>query len=157
MLVLPSLMSVLGCDFELVNRPPVEDGVGPVDANHVLVRFYNLSMVDAVDVQFHAAEGPLGDVDNELFVEANRVTGQVGVAGTGLLEPGDRDVVNVPCAVGLIIGTQGGAFIGNETGAPQGMGQLRWAAEGAQFSCGAVITFYFTSTSDGYETQMHID
>jgi hypothetical protein len=146
-----------GCNFEVVNRPPLEDGVGTIDAQHVLVRFYNLSTEDAVDVEFHASPEPIADPDAELFVPSLRIMGQIGVAGTGLLEPGDRDSISVPCSAGLTLGTAGGSFVDNQTGEARGEGQLRWAREGAQFSCGTVITFYFSRVTEGYITDMHIN
>ena len=49
----------------------------------------------------------------------------------------------------MALGTTGGHFVDEESGADRGDGVQRWLQEGAQFTCGAEIVFEYSSLGDG--------
>ena len=72
----------------------------------------NLSPTEAVDVQFHATNDPLTVLPDDLFVEATATSTGIGVAGTGIIQPLDGDLITFPCTADLSLGTAGAIFNG---------------------------------------------
>lgn len=137
-----------GCAFDMAEGDvlrPIEVDVSV--QNVVTVRFRNFSLIEAVHVEFFASTTVLQNLPDDLFVPENSVTASIGVAGTGIIVPLSEDVLDFPCADGLILGTTGGSFVDNETGASLGVGMSRWAQEGPLALCGHTVTFeYFSET-----------
>lgn len=137
-----------GCAFDMVEGDvsrPIEVDVSV--QNVVTVRFRNFSLIEAVHVEFFASTTALQNLPDDLFVPENSVTASIGVAGTGIIVPLSEDVLEFPCADGLILGTTGGSFVDNETGAPLGVGMSRWVQEGPLALCGHTVAFeYFSET-----------
>lgn len=128
------------------------------DPEFVTIYVRNDTSREAVNVDFHASVAAIGpDVGTELFQNANRLAGLVGIAGSGLLQPGQADIVRWTCEDGVAVGTLGGTFLDANTGEVLGSGQRRWAQAGAQFTCGDLIVISFGATNDGYRTDMNIE
>ncbi len=127
------------------------DGDRPTE-DVVRIRFRNFTLNEAVDVEFHAANEPLENVPDDLFIPALRVTTSVGVAGTGIIQPRHEDVIEFPCTPDLTIGTSGGSFVDQETGEPRGVGIPRWMQEGPLVLCGNTVTFEFTDDGVDFTT-----
>lgn len=127
-----------------------------VPEDMVGIRFTNLTITEAVDVQFYASDGPLDDLPDGLFVPGNLVTANIGVAGTGIIQPWREDSTLLPCTPGFTIGTRGGAFADNESGEPRGLGTARWAQEGPLGLCGSVVTFEYAGRDGEFTTTLTI-
>ncbi len=135
---------------------------GPTDTNApsetpnpdqvVTVQFRNLSPDEAVDVEFFLSDQPLDVVPDDLFQETLRVRTGIGVAGTGIIEPLNDDTVQFACGPNLALGTTGGLFLDNESGAQRGVGAQRWAQDEALGLCGSTIVFEFVSNGNGFDT-----
>lgn len=152
-----SLIFFVGCGTQGTNSVPRETpgAEGPMQKT-VTVDFWNLSTAEAVDVEFFAANEPLAMVPDDLLVPAHRVTASIGVAGTGILEPGNRDSIEFPCTDALTIGTAGGRFLDNETGEFIGAGTPRWVQEQPLGLCGSTVTLIFTSNANGLVTRLYV-
>ncbi len=142
--------------------PAADDGsVGmtppEVQPDVVTVIFRNLSTTDAVDVQYFAVEASLADVQNELFVEENAVSRTLGVAGTGILEPGSVDFLELSCSDTLTLGTLGGNFFNNDTGDPTGSGTPRWVQELGLGLCRSVVTIAYDTEGNVFSTNITIE
>jgi len=132
-------------DTNAPNETPNPDQV-------VTVQFRNLSPDQAVDVQFYLSDQPLDVVPDDLFQEARRVRTGIGVAGTGIIEPQNDDIVQFACGPNLALGTTGGLFLDNESGEQRGVGAQRWAQDEALGLCGSTIVFEFVSDGNGFDT-----
>lgn len=148
---------VTGCSVEL---PPSEtpDAVGDtaIADDTVLVSFRNQTVEEAVDVQFYATNEPLDTLPDDLFVEENRVTRSIGLAGSGIIEPGMTDAITFRCTENLTLGTAGGEFTEAETGDQRGLGAARWAQQEPLGLCGSVVTFEFFRDDDRYGTRFRL-
>ncbi len=149
-------MTFGGCAIEVgedVPRP-IDEDVPEQDV--VTVRFRNFSIIEAVHVEFFASTTSLSNLPDDLFVPENSVTASIGVAGTGIIVPLSEDVLEFPCTDGLILGTTGGSFVDNETGAPLGVGMSRWVQEGPLALCGHTVTFEYFSEVGAFMTVLSI-
>jgi hypothetical protein len=79
------------------------------------------------------------------------------LAGSGLLAPGSTDAIALMCTPDLVVGTQGGEFRDNESGASRGLGPMRFAMQGPQFSCGATITYTFDDADGNFNVTQSIE
>ena len=153
-------MLCIGCSGDLFFGldSEIERGLedGPVTATEVLIRFRNFSPIDAVNVEFFATNETLGTVPDDLFVDDHRTNANIGVAGTGILEPAHSDAIVFPCTEDLVIGTTGGTFSDNDTGEVRGTGDRRWAQAKAIGLCGRTVTFEFAPDDVGFLTRMTI-
>ena len=144
-----------GCSLDLLGLVNGFSGAqSPADTGAsegmVKIRFRNLLILEAVDVQFYVADTALSNLPDDLFLPENLVTASIGVAGTGIVQPQKDDVIELPCTDNLTIGTQGGRFTDNETGEPRGTGAPRWVQEGPVELCGSIVSFEFSAgESDG--------
>ncbi len=155
-LLVPAIVAGTGCSFQPSNGddPPNGNGAEP---GTVLIVFRNLSLSDAVQVNFHASEGPFGVLPDELFIEANLITRDIGVAGTGIIQPQGFDFLrDFPCSGDLVLGTSGGHFLDNESGDQTGIGPVRWAQASALGFCGGAVTFTFNSSGGQFTTEFSI-
>jgi hypothetical protein len=118
----------------------------------VAVRFVNLTANEAVDVGFYATNDPVLILPDELLLEVNRVKTSIGVAGTGIIEPQSEDTIELACTADFSLGSTGGAFLDNDTGALLGVGQARWAQNEPLGLCGGTVTFVFHQDDEGYQT-----
>lgn len=150
------LGAVAGCGLDIADSILVSPTAEQPMSDSVTVVFRNRTEADAVDVQFHASNAVLANVSSELFVDANKVVSSIGVAGTGIIEPGEADVISLPCADDLSIGTSGGRFLDNETGAVRGQGVARWVQERPLDLCGAVVRVDFSENGASFETSIRI-
>lgn len=159
-----AVAGIVGCgldlDAELVSpeqeQPPSADMPQQVSEETVTIRFRNLTDDEAVDVQFYASNNPLDALPDDLLVEENLVTTSVGIAGTGIIQPWQEDIIEYPCAANLTLGTAGGSFVDNETGEPRGVGTERWVQEGPLALCGSVVTFEFAGKGVDFTTTLTI-
>lgn len=144
----------VGCSIELV---PETQGWSDDEATlkgMVLVRFWNRTVEEAVDVQFYATNEPLGTFPDDLFVDENRVTRSIGLGGRGIIGPATTDAITFPCTEDLSLGTLGGEFSEAETGDQRGLGTARWAQDAPLGLCGSVVTFEFYRDGDEYRTRL---
>lgn len=147
-----------GCTLTAPLDPTADAPLPARDPEFVTIYVRNDTSREAVNVDFHASVAAIGpDVGTELFQNANRLAGLVGIAGSGLLQPGQADIVRWTCEDGVAVGTLGGTFLDANTGEVLGSGQRRWAQAGAQFTCGDLIVISFGATNDGYRTDMNIE
>jgi hypothetical protein len=139
------------------------DNGTPTSSNDaIIVVFRNLADDEAVDVEFYFAEGPLENVPEDLFLDENRVRdGRViqehdgiGLINSAILAPHEVDGFELSCDRELSLGTSGGMFLDAETGEELGTGARRWAQQGEQFDCGAIIEFTYDSDRDGFTTTL---
>jgi hypothetical protein len=156
----------LGCSLEVTpgSEFPNDNGSPENVADKVLVSFRNLTDDEAVDVEFYFAEGDLENLPGDLFVDENRVGSDVliqdqgiGMANLATLRPGEVDSITLDCDRGLTLGTTGGEFLDAETHEARGAGTMIWLVQDAQFFCGAVIEFRFSSDGDGFKTTYSLD
>ncbi len=131
---------------------PIDDGLSPSPEDTVTIRFRNLTVNEAIDVEFHASSQPLVTLPDDLLNAENLVTSSIGVAGTGIIQPLTEDTILYPCAPDLTIGTAGGSFLDHETGEPRGSGTPRWVEEGPLALCGGVVTFEFAGDGTDFST-----
>ena len=129
---------------------------GPITADEVFIRFRNFSLTDAVNVEFFASNTALAALPDDLFVDEHGTSVNIGVAGTGILQPLHTDEILFPCTADLVIGTTGGTFIDNDTGEVRGDGDMRWAQDAAVGLCGRSVTFEFGPVADGFITRLTI-
>ena len=149
--------AVVGCSADMAAEPlPPDDGIQPAE-DTVTVRFRNLAVAEAVDVEFYATNEPLENLPDSLFVAENLVTANIEVAGTGIVQPSRQDTIELPCASSLTVGTRGGSFLENESGEPRGTGVARWAQEAPLGLCGSVVTFEFSGSEGEFTTTLTID
>ena len=144
--------------LDLVPDPDPTPGASldPNSADEVLIRFRNFSLIDAVNVEFFATNTPATALPEDLFVDENRTSANIGVAGTGILQPLHTDEILFPCTADLVIGTTGGTFIDNDTGEVRGDGDMRWAQDAAVGLCGRRVTFGFGPVDNGFITRLTI-
>ena len=147
-------MLLAGCGLQLPGSVPRETPELVPDT--VLVQFWNLSPDLAVDVEFFVTSEPAPAIPNDLFLPANRITASIGVAGTGILEPGKEDSIEIPCTQTLTLGTSGGRFLDNDTGEVVGHGTPRWVQEHPLGLCDSVVTVVFTSNENGLVTRLFV-
>ncbi len=138
----------------------ISNSILPGMVVHGLVDFVFFMWVfadtEAVNVEFYSATGPLATLPDDLFVEENLVTVDIGVAGTGILEPFDTDSLLLPCGSELIIGTTGGTFSDNGSGEVRGTGDARWIQASAVGFCGREVVFDYIGVADGFLTQLTV-
>lgn len=151
----------LGCslDLEALVADEETDANAVADrprSDIVVVRFRNLTVREAVNVEFHATSEPLEVLPDNLFQSENLITASVGVAGTGIIQPQNYDIIELPCGTNLTMGTQGGDFLDNESGEPRGRGVARWIQEGPVALCGSVVTFEFAGDGNSFITLVDI-
>ncbi|MEK6798602.1 MAG: hypothetical protein AABZ12_06540 [Planctomycetota bacterium] len=150
-----------GCDsvslFTSPGNDPSPDATVTGREGTVVVVFRNNLAAEAVDVQFYMTTAAVSVLPDELFVPANLLRPDVGIAGTGLVLPQGGDALEIPCASGLMFGTAGGLVLDEETGEQLGVGEPRWADADALGLCGGIIFFNFSNTPDGYGTTVAID
>ena len=157
------LMGMVSCPNVTIEQPTGGDDSGstapdPTDPvvpmNVITVRFINETSY-GLDVQFYAAAALPADVTLAqlpavLFAEGNRITEGLGLSGQGVIPAGDSDSTLLDCGVAAAIGTKGGLLLGPE-GEEVGFGTQRYATVG-NYVCGDVLTFYFRTAGDGFET-----
>ena len=156
------LVFTCGCTISVMpDTGPAPSGGGAVGGDGpdatVTVRFRNLTTSDAVDVEFFATNEPVDNLPDDLFLDSNSVTASIGLAGSGLIGPGQEDEIEFPCTEDLVLGTLGGTFLDDESGDPQGTGDQRWSEEGPQFSCGATIVFEYSKVGGTPVTQLKLE
>lgn len=148
--------AVVGCSLDMTaGMLPPGDGTQVAD-DMVRIRFKNLTIREAVDVEFYATNKPLENLPVDLFVAESLLTENIGVAGTGIIQPWRQDVIELPCTIDLTIGTRGGSFIDNESGEPRGVGTARWAQEGPLGLCGSTVTFEFSGREGDFTTTLTV-
>lgn len=136
---------------------PGDGGDGGGDTtNLVTIRMINASPAQAVDVQLYVAGPGVTNADTELFIPANKQLAGIGFAGSGILQPGQVDEIQVDCSVAGTIGTLGGAFLDVDTGAQIGAGTRYAFWQGGQFQCGATITFTYAPSGSGFRTDVSV-
>jgi len=150
MLAAVSMLPPGGCTVDLlemmVGLDQADSSVNPTSTEDVVnIRFRNLLTAEAVDVQFYMADSPLANLPADLFTPEHLVVASIGVAGTGILQPQKEDVIQVPCAENLTLGTLGGRFTDNETGEARGTGTSRWVQQGPVELCGSIVTLEFSA------------
>jgi hypothetical protein len=150
---------LLAADLLTAGQPQPQDESGGESAGEdtVTVRFRNVTLAEAVDVQFHVGRQPFEVLPDDLFVPENLIKASIGVAGTGIVQPGREDAVQHPCERGLVIGTVGGYFMDNESGEPRGTGVPRWVEEGPLALCGGVVTFVFSGDGNAFTTTVTVN
>ncbi|UCE61137.1 MAG: hypothetical protein JSU63_05175 [Phycisphaerales bacterium] len=159
------LMLATSCTIEFApDELSPNDNSQPTDAGDedvITVRLRNLSMSDPVEVEFYVAEAPLEAIPDDLFSDehrigdGNQIEGQgIGIANTGILEPGAQDTIILSCDHSYILGTTGGSFLDDESGEVKGVGTtlLVQQGDGYQFICNALIGFDYGPDTDGYKT-----
>jgi hypothetical protein len=159
-MALVAVVAGVGCSLEMpTSEAAVSDGDGDtaIGEDTVFVRFWNRTVEEAVDVQFYATNEPLDTLPDDLFVEDNRVTRSIGLAGRGIIEPGMVDAISFPCTENLTLGTAGGEFTEAETGDERGLGTPRWAQQEPLGLCGSVVTFEFFHEGDQYGTRFRLE
>ena len=150
--IVPCTFALLlaGCGVELGslggNGDDADRQRDDVGIDSVLVAFVNLTSVD-VDTEFYASNEEMTDVEEELFVPANRIQVGIGVAGTGILLSGTDDSIEVPCTDDLVLGTTGGTFKDPDLGTSLGTGDVRILTEGLVFDCGDALTFTYSENN----------
>jgi len=127
------------------------------DSTVVRLRFRNLSTDNAVDVKFFVSPQALANLPDDLLVDANRLTENIGLAGSGLLAPGEVDAITLACGESLIVGTRGGDFRDAESGASAGQGPVRFAVQGAQFACGDTVVYSFDDSGGTFRVTQSIE
>lgn len=123
---------------------------GPPDgtpATQITVRFVNQTL-SALDVEFYASSQALGDPEAVLFLDGNRITAEIGFAGTGLIPAFQSDEILVNCDGARSIGTRGGRFVNSDTGVETGRGQQRVASLDLQYTCGDLVTITYSGAGD---------
>jgi hypothetical protein len=80
----------------------------------------------------------------------------IGFAGSGLVPAGQTDEVILPCDQALSVGTLGGRFVNQDTGAQVGAGSRYVLVQGSQFQCGSTITFTYVPSGTGFRTDVSI-
>jgi hypothetical protein len=157
---LPALWFSAGCGVNLDELLAVTTVTSPnrleLSQDAVLIRFRNLTGGEAVDVSFHATNAAIGMLPDDLFSDGNLVTANIGVAGTGIVQPLQEDIIDFPCTSTLTIGTQGGTFLDNNSGEVRGAGPPRWAQEGPLSLCGRFVTFVFSKNGEVFQTDLII-
>lgn len=156
-LLCSSALLTTGCTFEFLPADPNVGGDLGTTQDTVLVRFWNRTLIDAVDVQFHATNDILDTLPDDLFTPDHQVTRSIGLAGLGILEPGMVDTISFPCTDDLTLGTQGGQFSDAETGDSRGLGVPRWVAGAGLGLCGSVVTFEYTRDGEGFTTRVRLN
>jgi len=137
-------------DYDAMNDLPAETPI-------VTVHFRNLTLADAVNVEFYLVNEPLALVPDDLFSEDYARRAQIGVAGTGIIEPLTEDVVTFECGPDLVLGTTGGTFLDNESGDHRGVGSVRWVQQSALGVCGHMVFFDYQAIGDAeFETVVRI-
>jgi len=122
----------------------------------VTVRFRNLAVDEAVDVEFYASNVTLETLPESLFVDQNAVSAGIGIAGTGILEPLREDSLEVPCGESLVLGTLGGSFLDNESGELLGHGVARWVSDAPIGLCGRGVLFEYDNEFGTFTTLVSI-
>jgi len=162
--LLPAVVGVVlaGCALDMAPEDTVveltDDPAAAVEPATpiVTIRFRNVAVNEAVNVEFYATNDPTVTLPDDLFVPENSITTSVGVAGTGLLQPLQDDTIEFPCTPDLVVGTLGGTFLDNETGEVIGSGVARWAQETALGLCGYKILFEFGNDFGTFTTRVAI-
>ncbi len=134
---------------------PEDSGGSSVDRDHIRVRFLNQSNW-ALDVQFYAT-GEVGDAETVLFLDANQVTAEIGLAGRGLILAWETDEIVLLCDNARTIGTRGGDFLNAEGGESAGTGEQRVFVLGEQYNCEETITIVYRGDGDTFETSYLVD
>jgi hypothetical protein len=129
---------------------------GRIRSDIVTVRFRNLTAREAVNVEFHATNDVLTNLPDDLFSPDRLILASVGVAGTGIIEPLNFDVIEMRCTGTLTLGTLGGVFLDNESGELRGRGTARWLEEGPLALCGSVVTFEFLGDGNSFMTVVSV-
>jgi hypothetical protein len=144
---------------QCVTTPDVEPGDGGgggAGTSKVTVRLVNGSPTAAVDVLLYATGQAVTNADTELFLPANQQLAGIGFAGSGILQPGQVDEVQLDCTAAAAIGTLGGAFLNADTGTQIGTGTRYVLVQGSQFQCGSTITFTYAPSGSGFRTDLAI-
>lgn len=142
-----------GCTTNLNEAARPFDQQGDQTSRRVItIRFANLSEVDAVNVDFFVTYASLSVLPNDLFVPQNFYTNDIGVAGTGVLEPRVIDEIEIECTETMTIGTTGGRFLDNESGDHRGVGTSRWLQEGPLALCDGLVIFVYRNDESGFHT-----
>ena len=150
-----SIMLVTACSVTIEPIPRNDNG-GSQDPppEFVTIRFVNASPDQALQVEFYATNEPLEAIPEDLFADdIYLVLESIGVAGSGLLEPGDQDEIQFDCTETLTIGTLGGEFRDNETGEVLGRGDELYKAPGGFSLCGGTAVYTYSSTGGEYQTR----
>lgn len=157
--LLLAMPGMFGCSSglgELFSAAVTVSGRLEPNQDIVLIRFRNLSAWEAVDVGFYATNDELVTLPDDLLVDAFLVSANLGVAGTGIIQPLQDDIIEFPCTPQLTIGTDGGTFLDNDSGELRGVGTARWAQQGPLSLCGTGVTFVFSKEGDEFRTVLLI-
>ena len=136
--------------------PPSNQPTEPTASSSVRVVLINATEA-ALETEFFVSSSPLTDPATDLFSGANLFITGIGLAGTGLLAPGEADSADVPCTDDLTIGTRGGKFLDAETGDDLGTGTTRVLQAGLVFDCGDDISFAYRLDGDQYTVEVSLD
>lgn len=131
------------------------DNGDPVQA--VTIRFENATTMAAVDVEFYATNDEIDTLPDDLFVSGNLFKENIGVAGSGLIQPLMFDQIEFPCTNDLVIGTTGGTFLDNESGEDLGTGTQIVAQETLLGLCGGTVTLLYFREGSEYRTRLLIE
>lgn len=121
------------------------------EENAVTVRFVNHT-ARAVDVEFYLTANTVTDIGADLFAPGNKVTAEIGFAGSGLLEAGAADQIVIACDDATALGTTGGLFLNANTGSQLGRGRQLTLFKGLQYGCGDVVTFTYSESGGEFST-----
>ncbi len=130
------------------------DGGGGGGSNQVTVRVINASPNLAVDVQIYATGQAVNNPDTDLFIPANQQVAGLGFAGSGVVAAGQTDEITLACDQALVVGTLGGRFLNQDTGAQVGTGTRYVLFQGSQYQCGSTIIFTYTPSGSGFRTDV---
>lgn len=150
------LPAVLGCEVDMIAPRPAAPEVPDNPRDVVFISFSNLSPTEAVDVQFHATNDPVAVLPDDLFVNATATSAGIGVAGTGIIQPLDGDLITFPCTADLSIGTAGAIFLDNDSGEPRGVAAMRWLEDRPLDLCGRLVTFEFSGTEGSFSVSVNV-
>lgn len=153
------VVAVAGCEVDLSAPRPSDPEVPDVPDDPggvVFIAFSNLSPTEAVDVQFHATNDPLAVLPDDLFVEETAASAGIGVAGTGIIQPLDDDLIVFPCTANLSMGTAGAIFLDNDSGETRGVAAMRWLQDRPLNLCGRLVTFEFAGAEGNFTVSVSV-
>ena len=147
-----ALLQATSC---LVTSLPEDSDGSSVARDYVRVRFIN--QTDRVlDVQFYAT-AEAGEAETVLFLDGNRITADIGLAGSGLIAAAQTDEIELLCLNARTIGTRGGEFLDPESGALAGTGQQRVLVLDQQYNCEETITLIYKASGSNFDTSYLVD
>ena len=142
-----------GC---VVTIDPIDNGndngnPDPQDGT-ITIRMVNNTNT-GLDPELYLADGPVSV--SELFVDSRKYV-DFGVFGLGVVDSFSSASVTVNCAEARVLGTTGGTF-GDTVQDPQGNGTQRLLSQELQYNCGDRVTFTYSRSSGGFQTNVEVD